>query len=247
MEREEIRKLLNNTKVYVNGKSKEIQEKLFSFEYGWWVIDSTKVNHVEKPFLFIHKEGYISYGNDMCRFIENKYREISAEEILSLEVYENNKFAETYNQLVKLFDAVDKQPKDIAVILSKSQEEIKRDNAIANKKVKQQISSFMKNYVLHYEETEVCIANLDVSVLNKDDSKKSTLDPEKQKVALQLIKGWISDVTEGNITVKSISVTDLKEGIKQENYSIRLVDGHNLRVVKTNHSISIKEVENEKI
>ena len=65
------------------------------------------------------------------------------------------------------------------------------------KKVKQQISSFMKNYVLHYEETEVCIANLDISVLNKDDSKKSILNPEKQKLALQLIKGWISDVTEG--------------------------------------------------
>ena len=183
----------------------------------------------------------------MCRFIENKYREISAEEILSLEVYESSKFAETYNQLVELFSAVDKQPRDFAVILSKSQEEIKRDNTITNKKVKQQISSFMKNYILHYEKTEMCVANLDISVLNKDDSKKSILDPEKQKIALQLIKGWISDVTEGNVTVKGISVTDLKEGIKQENYSIRLVDSYNLRVVKTNYSISIKEVENEKI
>ena len=62
----------------------------------------------------------------------------------------------------------------------------------------------MKNYVLHYEETEVCIANLDISMLNKDDSKKSILDSEKQKLALQLIKGWISDVTEGNVTVKGI-------------------------------------------
>lgn len=236
---EEIRELLDNTKVYVNGKSKEIQEKLFSFGYGWSCGNLTEVKHTTMPFLFIHKGGDITYENNMCYFIKHANKEISAEEILSLEVYEGSKFAETYNQLVELFSAVDKQPKDFAVILSKSQEEIK--------KVKQQISSFMKNYVLHYEETEVCIANLDISVLNKDDSKKSILDPEKQKFVLQLVKDWISDITEGNVTVKGISITDLKEGIKQENYSIRLVDSHNLRVVKTNYSISIKEVENEKI
>ena len=237
MTKEEIRKFLDNTKVYVNGKSREIQEKLFSFGYSLGTCKT--VNFTYKPFLFIHSNGKITYGDNMVNFMQHANKEISAEEILSLEVYEGNKFAETYNQLVELFGAVDKQPKDFAVILSKSQEEIK--------KVKQQISSFMKNYVLHYEETEVCIANLDISVLNKDNSKKSILDPEKQKVALQLIKGWISDITEGNITVKGISVIDLKEGIKQENYSIKLVNGYNLRIVKTNYSISIKEVENEKI
>ena len=35
MTKEEIKMLLNDTKVYVNGKSKEIQEKLFSFGYEW--------------------------------------------------------------------------------------------------------------------------------------------------------------------------------------------------------------------
>lgn len=67
MTKEEIRKFLDNTKVYVNGKSKEIQEKLFSFGYMWPGNDP-KVDCEDKPFLFIHKEGYISYGNDMNFF-----------------------------------------------------------------------------------------------------------------------------------------------------------------------------------
>ena len=88
MTKEEIRKFLGNTKVYVNGKSKEIQEKLFSFGYKWSVTYSTEVGHADKPFLFIYKGGEIAYGYDMFSFIEKKNREISAEEILSLEITE---------------------------------------------------------------------------------------------------------------------------------------------------------------
>ena len=88
MTREEIRKLLDNTKVYVNGKSKEIQEKLFSFGYKWYGCGSTKVDFVDKPFLFIDEQGGVTYGSDMLFFKEHKYKEITAEEILSLEVTE---------------------------------------------------------------------------------------------------------------------------------------------------------------
>ena len=35
MTREEVRTFLNGTKVYVEDKSKEIQEKLFSLGYDW--------------------------------------------------------------------------------------------------------------------------------------------------------------------------------------------------------------------
>lgn len=51
MTKEEIRKSLDNTKVYVNGKSKEIQEKLFSFGYEWSSSHPTKVSFDNKPFL----------------------------------------------------------------------------------------------------------------------------------------------------------------------------------------------------
>lgn len=88
MTREEIRKFLDNTKVYVNGKSKEIQEKLFSFGYKWYGNNHTKVYDVNKPFLFIQSDGEIKYSSEMNTFKEHKNREIFADEILSLEVTE---------------------------------------------------------------------------------------------------------------------------------------------------------------
>ena len=87
MTQKEIEKFLANTKVYVNGKSKEIQEKLFSFGYGWGGRKHTEVSYVNEPFLFIYKPN-ITYSNDMHIFIECKHREISADEILSLEITE---------------------------------------------------------------------------------------------------------------------------------------------------------------
>ena len=87
MTREEINKFIANTKVYVNGKSKEIQEKLFSFGYKWnggW----TKVEHIDSPFLFIYTDMSFSMSVDMTYFSSNRNREISAEEILSIELTE---------------------------------------------------------------------------------------------------------------------------------------------------------------
>lgn len=85
MTQKEIKKFLSNTKVFVNGKSKEIQEKLFSFGF-YWFGNNVRVSHTEKPFLYLDKDKEITYGNDMKFFTEHEYREISAEEILSLEL-----------------------------------------------------------------------------------------------------------------------------------------------------------------
>ena len=88
MTREEARTFLSGTKVYVEGKSKEIQEKLFSLGYDW--IDKRKqVQYDGKPFLFIRKDSLISYSEDVVYFKkESTEREISADEILSIEVTE---------------------------------------------------------------------------------------------------------------------------------------------------------------
>ena len=83
MTQKEIDELLSNTKVYVAGKSKDIQEKLF---YLGWNEGDTDVILTECPFLYIDNNHHISYGSDMCVFSEHKYREISAEEILSIEL-----------------------------------------------------------------------------------------------------------------------------------------------------------------
>lgn len=88
MTKEEIKKFLDNTKVYVNGKSKEIQEKLFSLGYTW-AGGENNVKHTDKPFLFIYEKDEISFTCDMEWFVNHENREITAEQILSLELTEN--------------------------------------------------------------------------------------------------------------------------------------------------------------
>lgn len=88
MTKEEIEKFLDDTKVYVDGKSEEIQKKLFSFGYHWTVGNSTKVRHQDSPFLFIHRNKEIYHSTDMVYFSSHEFRKITAEEILSLEVTE---------------------------------------------------------------------------------------------------------------------------------------------------------------
>ena len=87
MTKEEIKKFLDDTKVYVNGKSEEIQKKLFSFGYNWYNEKLPKVILTEMPFLFIESDG-ITSSCDMRFFNNNKFTEITAEQILSLELTE---------------------------------------------------------------------------------------------------------------------------------------------------------------
>lgn len=85
MTQKEINELLVDTKVYVAGKSEEIQKKLFSLGCSWCGIEG-EVRHTEKPFLFLNKYKKITYGNSMDYFTGHKNREITANEILSLEL-----------------------------------------------------------------------------------------------------------------------------------------------------------------
>ena len=89
MTQKEIDKFLANTKVYVNGKSKEIQEKLFSLGYSW-TKDSTGtvVCYTEAPFLFIYEDKIITRSSDMDLFCSHENSEITAEEIIALEITE---------------------------------------------------------------------------------------------------------------------------------------------------------------
>lgn len=84
MTRKEIREILNNTKVYVNGKSKDIQKKLFSFGYKWGD-NSTEIRFMNEPFLYI-RSSLFYHGNNMIDFMDDERKEITANEILSLEV-----------------------------------------------------------------------------------------------------------------------------------------------------------------
>ena len=87
MTREEAIKILANTKVYVDGKSREIQEKLFSLGF-YWTSGSKQVLFEEKPFLFLCEDMDICCSNDMSYFTKKLFREITAADILSIVIDE---------------------------------------------------------------------------------------------------------------------------------------------------------------
>ena len=86
MTKEEAKKMLTNTKVYVNGKSKEIQEKLFKIGF------SCIVNNAHYfPFIYLNDDFYLRVDKDMVFFKEHHFREVSAEDILNIKIDEEIK------------------------------------------------------------------------------------------------------------------------------------------------------------
>lgn len=81
--------LLKNRKVYVNGKSKEIQEKLFELGFEWLGVGKKVVN-VDCPFLYT-TDKRISFGYDMELFLVDKRKELCYSEIIAIEVVEELK------------------------------------------------------------------------------------------------------------------------------------------------------------
>lgn len=85
MKKEEAIAKLSNTKVYVDGKSEEIQNKLFELGF-YWENYGKKRFCTDKPFLYINRNLTIEYGSDMACFKDNEFKEIKADEILSITI-----------------------------------------------------------------------------------------------------------------------------------------------------------------
>lgn len=86
MTKEEACELLGNKKVYVDGKSEEIQEKLFSLGFVWRG-GSDKINNKIEPFLLINYEcKNLSYSSNMVFFKNHIYEEISVDYILNINI-----------------------------------------------------------------------------------------------------------------------------------------------------------------
>lgn len=84
MTKQEAIELLKNRKVYVNGKSAEIQKKLFDVGLEW-PTTSNKISNTRFPFIYTGNE-FISAGYDMGNFTNDSRKEISADEITSIEL-----------------------------------------------------------------------------------------------------------------------------------------------------------------
>ena len=80
---------LINTKVYVDGRSAEIQKKLFELGFSW-VESGKEVSNTDAPFLYMNRNyagvPILSYSNNMSAFIEYEGREITVEDILNTPV-----------------------------------------------------------------------------------------------------------------------------------------------------------------
>lgn len=97
----------------------------------------------------------------------------------------------------------------------------------------------MVKYILECTNTKENIAILDVSALVSENANTST---EHTKLSLQLINSWIKDVTNNNVILPTISLIELKEGITQGEYSIRIFSKCNLVVRKTHYNVGIRKL-----
>ena len=86
MTRSEIYKKLNNTKVYLGKHSEEVQKKLFELGYSWGR-GVTNISYTDKPFLFIstYCDFLLGYSDNLKDFNEDRAKEITVEDILSIE------------------------------------------------------------------------------------------------------------------------------------------------------------------
>lgn len=86
MTREEAVELLKNRKVYVNGKSAEIQAKLF--ELGWEQENNgwNSRPRTDAPFIFIASDFIFCCSSSMTVFSSSDKMEMTAEELLAIDV-----------------------------------------------------------------------------------------------------------------------------------------------------------------
>ena len=85
MEAEEVKvdPRVCNIKVYVNGKSAELQQKLFGCGCKWK--DGTRdIQNTDFPFLYVNKNGIIQSGSWMDVFVDISNREENVDKVLEM-------------------------------------------------------------------------------------------------------------------------------------------------------------------
>lgn len=81
MEKKVDRKI-RNIKIYADGKSTQIQTVLLQLG-AKWVYSGSVINDCAEPFLFIDKDGIITWSDNLDLFVARDSREVTAEEVLS--------------------------------------------------------------------------------------------------------------------------------------------------------------------
>lgn len=86
MNKKEAIKKLIRTKVYTNGRSEEIQKKLFELDFNWYGSAGKIAINLKEPFIFINEDNYLDSSADMEHFIKSSFKEISIEDIISIKI-----------------------------------------------------------------------------------------------------------------------------------------------------------------
>lgn len=73
---------IKHIKIYVDGKGAEIQKVLIALG-AKWLNGETEVYNPQNPFLVITDDGILFQGADKILFSQYKYKEVSADEVLS--------------------------------------------------------------------------------------------------------------------------------------------------------------------
>lgn len=101
-------------KVYVDGKSAAIQEKLFEAGFEW-AENKRHISNLEKPFLILSEDGGIFFSDNMCHYLERSHEEISADEILSIEIVKEDKTPKCFSDYVAILQSL-LEDKEVTVI-----------------------------------------------------------------------------------------------------------------------------------
>ena len=63
-----------------------VQEKLFEIGFGWDNGSTKRASYLTKPFLFMYKDMTLAFGDDVDSFYKDRFKEISAEDVLNIEI-----------------------------------------------------------------------------------------------------------------------------------------------------------------
>ena len=76
---------LRNTKIYVNGKSRELQKKLFKLGCKWYH-NPKEIDLSDFPFIYIEDDLTMMFGESMSKFKDSNEKELQVQEVLDYEM-----------------------------------------------------------------------------------------------------------------------------------------------------------------
>lgn len=91
MTKKEAHEYLKNSKIFVDGKSAQIQKKLLEAGFKWTYVDPL-IEKDDMSFLYVHgdiiSDDRISVGASMIHFSKSYFKELKADDILAIEIQE---------------------------------------------------------------------------------------------------------------------------------------------------------------